>query len=118
MSKEEPAWKAELREAMDERFPLVRNAVTRDAIREFCESQILAAEQRGFQAGVNKTGDSVGKLREQLKTARADALREALAAISGEQLSDRTGTPEDEAYGRGIGDAHRAVMALIDPDTP
>lgn len=46
---------------------------------------------------------------------RAEVLREALAAISGEQLSDRTGTPEDEAYSGGISDAHRAVMALIYP---
>lgn len=81
MSKEEPAWKAEVRKALDERFPFVRNMVTRDAIREFCESHILAAEQRGFQAGVNKTGDSVGKLREQLKTAKADALREVAEVI-------------------------------------
>lgn len=52
---------------------------------------------------------------ELLNAYRAEVLREALAAISGEQLSDRTGTPEDEAYDGGVRDAHRAVMALIYP---
>lgn len=74
MSKEEPAWKAELRENLDEEF-ISSGAEIFDLVVPY----ILAAEQRGFQAGVNKTGDSVGKLREQLKTARADALR-AMAA--------------------------------------
>jgi hypothetical protein len=114
MRKEEPAWKAELREAMDERFPLVRNAVTRDAIREFCESQILAAEQRGFQAGVNKTGDSVGKLREQLKTAeergRREALTEAAKAI-------RSYSKEWVAWPYKV-QAMADAADLIDPDAP
>lgn len=74
MSKEEPAWKAEL----------VRDLTRYDAYDAnwlpLVQPHILAAEQRGFQAGVNKTGDSVGKLREQLKltsAVRAEVLREA-----------------------------------------
>jgi hypothetical protein len=47
MDEEEPAWRAVLREALDERFPYVRNTVTRDAIREFVTEQIEAAKQRG-----------------------------------------------------------------------
>lgn len=74
MSKEEPAWRRKVfrelygRVTHPEIIPLLVNLV---------EPHILAAEQRGFQAGVNKTGDSVGKLREQLKTmeARLDAVR-------------------------------------------
>lgn len=105
MSKEEPAWRAELREAVGEAViaatcdgecglseddcatdhPIRVAAWTFDKVSDIeapvnwiaavvdtaLVSHITAAEQRGFQAGVNKTGDSVGKLREQLKAARA-----------------------------------------------
>lgn len=49
MDEDEPAWKAELYETVEERFPLVRNVMTRLAIKEFVAEQIEAAEQRGRQ---------------------------------------------------------------------
>jgi hypothetical protein len=69
MSKEEPAWRREVfrelygRVTHPEIIPLLVNLV---------EPHILAAEQRGFQAGVNKTGDSVGKLRAKLAAVREE----------------------------------------------
>ena len=87
MSKEEPAWRAEL----EKELAVALNA---SAVRDIGDramavvavlppvwAAIRAAEQRGFQAGVNKTGDSVGRLRAELKTAREDARREAAAEI-------------------------------------
>lgn len=81
MSKEEPAWKAELEQGLARALSgsglnIAARVTARDAILPPVWAAIRAAEQRGFQAGVNKTGDSVGKLREQLKTARAAAFRE------------------------------------------
>lgn len=63
MDEEEPAWRAELREALDERFPYVRNAVTRDAIREFVTEQIEAAEQRGRQEALREAANEFMGLR-------------------------------------------------------
>lgn len=65
MNTEEPAWKAELREALEERFPLIRNAVTRDAIRVFVAEQIQAAEQRGREAALR---EAAAELRESIGT--------------------------------------------------
>lgn len=65
MSKEEPAWRAELRESLDEEF-ISSGAEIFDLVVPY----ITAAEQRGFQAGVNRTGDSVGKLRAKLAQVR------------------------------------------------
>jgi hypothetical protein len=69
-SKEEPAWRAELRTELRMAMLGYSDPFTVAA------AHVYAAEQRGFQAGVNKTGDSVGKLRAELKTARASAFRE------------------------------------------
>lgn len=59
MDEEEPAWRAELREALDERFPYVRNTVTRDAIREFVTEQIEFAEQRGRQEALREVAEKI-----------------------------------------------------------
>lgn len=59
MDEEEPAWRAELREALDERFPYVRNAVMRDAIREFVTEQIEFAEQRGRQEALAEAAEKI-----------------------------------------------------------
>lgn len=75
MKKKEPAWKAELKS------DLHMADLDDDPLWPVIEKHIVAAEQRGFQAGVNRTGDSVGKLREQLKTAGDAAFREAAEKI-------------------------------------
>jgi hypothetical protein len=78
MSKEEPAWKAELEK--DLALALSASGIhsihdrvmAGAAILPAAWAAILAAEQRGFQAGVNKTGDSVGKLRAKLAAVREE----------------------------------------------
>lgn len=62
-----------------------------------------------------ESGRTSYRLDELLDAYRAEVLREALAAVSGEQLQERTGTPDDEAYMQAIDEAHHAVMALITP---
>lgn len=88
MSKEEPAWKAELSADIECAIGLNQDCggaegvyALRDHVFAAMEAHILAAEQRGFQAGVNKTGDSVGKLREQLKTAEERGRQQALSSF-------------------------------------
>jgi diketogulonate reductase-like aldo/keto reductase len=110
MSKEEPAWKAELRENLDEEF------VSSGAeIFDLVVPHIFAAEQRGFQAGVNKTGDSVGKLREQLKATRAahvSALKTDWSRYRGKVLHEVWEAMRDAEDGPLI-DAMGVVSALL-----
>lgn len=47
MSTDEPAWKAELNETLDKRFPFPSFVADRDEIREFVADQVRAAEERG-----------------------------------------------------------------------
>ncbi|MDX3324729.1 hypothetical protein PV405_08620 [Streptomyces sp. ME02-6979-3A] len=47
-------------------------------------------------------------------TNRADVLNEAIEAARSEYLHDDTGTPEDEAYNRGVSDAVAAIGALLE----
>lgn len=87
MSKEEPAWKAELRQDILNAAIAVNTAYRdhrvqpwtpmTDAVMAALAPHIKAAEQRGFQAGANKTGDSVGRLREQLRDMREKTFRDA-----------------------------------------
>lgn len=125
MSKEEPAWKAELEQGLARALSgsglnIAARVTARDAILPPVWAAIRAAEQRGFQAGVNKTGDSVGKLREQLKTARETARREAAAEIREHfraRLTRATaalGTAPAQRWIQG-GDT---AADLIDPDMP
>jgi hypothetical protein len=115
MSKQEPAWKAELEKGLARALSgsglnIAARVTARDAILPPVWAAIRAAEQRGFQAGVNKTGDSVGKLREQLKTARRDARHEAATEIryqGGFSLAF-------SEHLRGMA----AAADLIDPDKP
>jgi hypothetical protein len=119
MKKEEPAWKAGMGELIDSFLGEITSygevAETSDRIAEMFTARItphiLAAEQRGFQAGVNKTGDSVGKLREQLKTARADALREVAQLIRGMDAG------VIRMIGRRVSDID-VIADFIDPDKP
>lgn len=87
MKKKEPAWKAELKS------DLHMADLDDDPLWPVIEKHIVAAEQRGFQAGVNRTGDSVGKLREQLKAANGKYV-EALKA----DWSRYRGNVLDEAW--------------------
>lgn len=57
MSTEEPAWRAGLYEAVEERFPLIRNAVTRGAIGAFVAEHIKAAEERGRREALRIVSD-------------------------------------------------------------
>jgi len=100
MSKEEPAWKAAL-----ERDLIIHGWLcdTTMDLMPVVSPHILAAEQRGFQAGVNKTGDSVGKLRKQLKTARAAAIRE---------VADHLESIEPIEFALGSVDAVREVLRM------
>lgn len=105
MSKEEPAWKAELREAIHkwDEWEIEAPLRMKGGLLDTLIPHILAAEQRGFQAGVNKTGDSVGKLREQLKTARAAAIRE---------VADHLESIEPIEFALGSVDAVREVLRM------
>jgi hypothetical protein len=110
MSKEEPAWKAELRDQIVNAFEADALNGPEDLV-DLVADQIKAAEQRGFQAGVNKTGDSVGKLREQLKMARLDAHREIAGLIRGMDAG------VIRMVGRRVSDID-VIADFIDPDTP
>lgn len=50
----------------------------------------------------------------ELDAYRAENLREAIEAARDEYLTDDTGTPEDEAYNRGVSDAVAAIGALLE----
>jgi hypothetical protein len=101
MSKEEPAWKAELEGRIADLFRVKDNALpewtrmtrTADAlgalIVDLVAPHILAAEQRGFQAGVNKTGDSVGKLRAKLAAVREELENPLLHTRDPERQGER-----------------------------
>jgi hypothetical protein len=117
MSKEEPAWKAELEQGLARALSgsglnIAARVTARDAILPPVWAAIRAAEQRGFQAGVNKTGDSVGKLREQLKTAREDARREAADELHA--AVNRCSRRDPVAAWRVV----RDIVSSIYPDIP
>jgi hypothetical protein len=122
MKKEEPAWKAGMGELIDSFLGEITSygevAETSDRIAEMFTARItpciLAAEQRGFQAGVNKTGDSVGKLREQLKTAEERGRREALVEAA---TAIRSYSKEWVAWPYKV-QAMADAADLIDPDAP
>lgn len=108
MNEEEPAWRAELNRAMDERFPLVRNEVTRDAIRVFVAEQIQAAEQRGREAALREAAKELEAVATSLA---ARAKRDPLAFVKG---------ASDARYHSALcwNAAARRVLELIDPDKP
>lgn len=97
MSTEDPAWKAELWCQIEDRFPFVRNMVTRDAIREFVTEHIQAAEERG----------------------RREALTEAAGKIHALAYAMRScdGTWDDEFSNEYVGDALRYAAELIEPES-
>ena len=101
MSKEEPAWRTELREAIHkwDEWEIEAPLRMKGGLLDTLIPHILAAEQRGFQAGVNKTGDSVGKLRARL--ARVRKLSEDWAVL--------------RTHG---GAAYELRAVLDDPDKP
>jgi hypothetical protein len=132
MKKEEPAWKAGMGELIDSFLGEITSygevAETSDRIAEMFTARItpciLAAEQRGFQAGVNKTGDSVGKLREQLKTAEERGRQQALSALDAEidvMLSNVPALQARTAWKSGYEGALTALSVTLDsimPDKP
>jgi hypothetical protein len=73
--KEEPAWKAELEIEIARSLKasgireIGARVMARDAVLPAAWAAIKAAEQRGFSAGVSKSGDTVARLREELKAA-------------------------------------------------
>jgi hypothetical protein len=71
MSTEEPAWRAELWGQIEERFPLIRNTVTRDAIRIFVEEHILAAEERGRREALSAVGAEIDALAANIPSLKA-----------------------------------------------
>lgn len=59
MSTDEPAWKAELNETLDKRFPFPSFVADRDEIREFVADQIRAAEERGRRETLRRAAEKI-----------------------------------------------------------
>jgi hypothetical protein len=132
MSKEEPAWKAELEARVADLFRVqdgklpdwTRMVRTADALGSLIgglvEPHIRAAEQRGFQAGVNKTGDSVGKLRERLKTAREELRQAQCQRCKGSGIDPEFSHPAEgpSYYSMGEPEALEPCVACQFPDKP